>query len=450
MNSIMDYYRAQASDPIGLSYMSPMTSFLMQQPLSNRPAALMSLPTRVPVDFSDPSDQNTDFLTQIQNAPMPPRSSVINSAFAQAPAVHERFQPTTGAEMEANSRSDVNSILARMQALQEANHQNDRNMQWMSFFSKLASSKNPSFLGGLGEATESLTDTTGKQSQSNKLLERAQLDDELKAAQWREEQKLKEEASGPENALRLAQAKYYSQGAGSQTSAMGGATGALAERYMAAMAAAGTPVTFPQALYAVQTGFRQGTSLQDGAIAPIEGVEDTKKKLEAAAESGKVEGRGDITPRELKQKGKEQVSQAIADLKNTYRSLDKSGGIVNPDRDAMSNLQTSVKSSGPGQYIQQKIGTKEQSLRNDIASMEPIIINSIRQATGMSAKAMDSNAELLFYRAAVKSGDVKAQMAALDRIEKLYGLGGDSASTDQAPSGSSPVRKYNPSTGRIE
>jgi hypothetical protein len=66
----------------------------------------------------------------------------------------------------------------------------------------------------------------------------------------------------------------------------GGATGYLIQQYMDA-----TGKSFPEALYAVQTGMRQGMSLgPDGMVAPIPGVPDAKGDLAAAVAGGKIEG----------------------------------------------------------------------------------------------------------------------------------------------------------------
>ncbi len=170
MPNIMDYFRAQTENPM-VSYFSgqPIVEDQQQQA---QPVNLIGA--------------NDDYLSAIQNSGMPiapPRPRHANPIMQMASAdqaPQPDYVPTSGSQMEADSRSSNDKLLERMQAMQEANHQNDRNMQWMSFFSKLASSKSPTLLGGLGEGAQSLTDTTGKQQESNKLLDRAQLEDQIK------------------------------------------------------------------------------------------------------------------------------------------------------------------------------------------------------------------------------------------------------------------------------
>lgn len=124
----------------------------------------------------------------------------------------DNYTPTSGAQMEADSRSSADSAMDRLLSMQERNHQNDRNMQWMSFFGKLAASKSPTLLGSLGEGANALAETTGKQQQNNQLLEQAALGDQLKYEEWKKEDTRKDIAAGPENALKEAQAKYYDTG----------------------------------------------------------------------------------------------------------------------------------------------------------------------------------------------------------------------------------------------
>lgn len=430
--SPMDYFRAQLQSPSQVP--NPMVSYFMQQKIDDG-----SAPAPIPMQQPESMD---DIFTQYERSGMAPAPTSSRRSSPPRNIESTVFEPTSGSAMEAESRSSIDKILESLTSQRSADRQNDRNMQWMSFFSKLASSKDPSLLGGLGEATGALTETTGKQSESNKLLDRAAIQDQLKYEQWKEEQDMKKSENASEAELRAAQAKYYqSGGSGAAGAGMGGATGVLAQRYMNEMAKQGMPITFPEALYAVQTGFRQGTQMQGGEIVPFTGVPEAKGLIKEGEAAGEIRGKGEITPKEQKERGQKQVSLAVSDLKSKYEDLDKSGGIVNPDKGAMENIGASVKSSGPGQFTQGIVGTKEQSLRNDIKSMEPVIINSIRQATGMSAKAMDSNAELLFYRAAVKAGDVKAQISALDRIDKLYGLGNEPKKNGAAPSDGSTQKK---------
>lgn len=66
----------------------------------------------------------------------------------------------------------------------------------------------------------------------------------------------------------------------------------------------------------------------------------------------------------------------------------------------------------------------------------PLLLQAIMKATGMSAKQMDSNAELKLYLATATDPQkgLEANLEALDRIESLYGGGNErfKANTPQA------------------
>ncbi len=74
-----------------------------------------------------------------------------------------------------------------------------------------------------------------------------------------------------------------------KTSQVGGATGALVQQYMES-----TGADFPTALYAVQTGMRQGTQWQNGAISPIPGIPQSKRTIKYNEAAGSNEAERDF------------------------------------------------------------------------------------------------------------------------------------------------------------
>jgi hypothetical protein len=121
------------------------------------------------------------------------------------------------------------------------------------------------------------------------------------------------------------------------------------------------------------------------------------------------------------------VNSAVATLRGAYDALEKGNGITNTDKGVLSNLAASSSSSAVGQAVGKAIGTKNQSERNTIAMTRPALLASLMKATGMSAKQMDSNAELKLWMATATDPtlDVQANRAALDKIEQKY-LSGES------------------------
>ena len=127
--------------------------------------------------------------------------------------------------------------------------------------------------------------------------------------------------------------------------------------------------------------------------------------------------------KDAKTQGKETVSSAVANLHDLYNQLDQSGGITNPDKSSLNNVSAGAGSSAAGQTLGRLFGTKNQSLRNEIAQARPLLLQQIMKATGMSAKQMDSNAELKLWLSTATDPtlDIKANKAALDNIDKIYG-----------------------------
>lgn len=123
--------------------------------------------------------------------------------------------------------------------------------------------------------------------------------------------------------------------------------------------------------------------------------------------------------------GRESVNSMIATLRDQYTQLLQGGGITDPDAGPVDNIKAGISSSGLGQFVGRAVGTRNQSARNQIAQQRPLLLNAIKQATGMSAKQMDSNAELKLYLSAATDPtlDIRANMAALDKLDELYGLG---------------------------
>ena len=123
--------------------------------------------------------------------------------------------------------------------------------------------------------------------------------------------------------------------------------------------------------------------------------------------------------------GKEQVDTLISGLQDQYRKLATGGGITSTGQGALGNAQGWLSSSEAGQTVGKMLGTENQSARNTIAQSRPLLLQAIKNATGMSAKQMDSNAELKMYLAAATDPklDLEANMTALEQLNKLYGAG---------------------------
>lgn len=262
----------------------------------------------------------------------------------------------------------------------------------------------------------------------------------------------------------------------------GGGTGMLANRLMSE----NPGMSFQSALQQVQTGFRQGTQYDaSGNIIATPGVAQAKGDIARGEQTGKeqaklgyaapiaqataqgnVTGRGEITPMDTFNKGKNQVTKMVSDLSAAYDNLDTLGGAINTNNNAFQNMGAAFGNSPAGQAIGKNLGTPTQSVRNQIEQARPLLINAIRSATGMSAKAMDSNAELQFYLKAATDPtlDIQANKTALKKLDELYGLSSPPLNGDpNAAMGASvnppaafvapsltATHRFNPQTGQVE
>lgn len=142
-------------------------------------------------------------------------------------------------------------------------------------------------------------------------------------------------------------------------------------------------------------------------------------------EAGKKRG-GNVVEEEKKQRGRENLNEILTQVTGAYLGLHQRGGTIDPRHGVGANISAGLAASPAGQYITGLQGTEEQQLRDKINTMRPALINAIRSATGMSAKAMDSNTELQFYlqQATDPQRGFLANLQAIDLLDKQYGLGG--------------------------
>lgn len=235
-----------------------------------------------------------------------------------------------------------------------------------------------------------------------------------------------------------------------QTAAGGGPTGMILNRLAAANPALADPAK-GLALYKGLAGQGMTVDPTNGSITNIPGAVNSaanmaggKRSAEEQAvlnyaapiEAAKVVGRGDITDLQKRTTGQQNVASTAATLENLYNQLEGAGAAVSTKQTGLQNLSARTRSGVVGQALGRTFGTQEQSIRNQIGMQIPNLINDIRSATGMSAKAMDSNAELQFYlkMATDPNADIEANRAALTTIRQKYLAGGQSPAASTAPS----------------
>lgn len=126
-----------------------------------------------------------------------------------------------------------------------------------------------------------------------------------------------------------------------------------------------------------------------------------------------------------KEGAQSRVTELLGNLQSNYEQLHGRGATVDTKQNWFQNLKARVGASAVGQAMGGAIGSPEQEIRDKIQMAKPLLINEIRAATGMSAKAMDSNAELQFYLQAATdpTRNVEANLQAIRYLDKAYGGG---------------------------
>lgn len=123
--------------------------------------------------------------------------------------------------------------------------------------------------------------------------------------------------------------------------------------------------------------------------------------------------------------GKQMVSDSVSELKNYYDVLKDGGGITSTQNGVIANAGAKIADSGIGQFGASLAGSQQQKARESIAQARPLLMSAIKNATGLSAQQMNSNAELMFYMQAATdpSKGYETNMDALKRLDKMFGLG---------------------------
>ena len=120
------------------------------------------------------------------------------------------------------------------------------------------------------------------------------------------------------------------------------------------------------------------------------------------------------------------ITDVLTEAALIYNKLEEAGGIANVDKGSLDNIIAKMRSSEYiGQPLGSLVGTQEQSWRQTIKNIRPVLINDIRQASEMGARGLDSEKELEFYLSAASdpSKDIQSNIAALIIVDEKYGKG---------------------------
>jgi GH24 family phage-related lysozyme (muramidase) len=163
----------------------------------------------------------------------------------------------------------------------------------------------------------------------------------------------------------------------------------------------------------------------------------------AAAQAGMTsleQTRGRLTAEQekeerKKQEGRTNVNTTLGKMFAAYERLNEIGGIPSEVRGTGGNIAAYAAGTAPGQAVGQALGTRAQSVRNELQSLARTLITDIKNSTGMSAQEMNSNVELQQMLAAVSSPtqSIESVRAIIQNLSERYGLGQTFAPPAPAP-----------------
>jgi hypothetical protein len=163
--------------------------------------------------------------------------------------------------------------------------------------------------------------------------------------------------------------------------------------------------TNPNQMIAIDTRRYQGGGVGSQGVIGIGGKEPS-----AAVRTNKVEA------------GKTQLADDLDNLRSSFDALDKMRAIPSTARGGLSNVTSALAASRAGQLTGQAFATEAQVERDVINSARTRLVNSIKNATGMSAQQLNSNVELQTMLKSISDPGQSYQSALriIDDIENAY------------------------------
>ena len=154
--------------------------------------------------------------------------------------------------------------------------------------------------------------------------------------------------------------------------------------------------------------------------------EEIGKNLARIETAGKlIAAKGEISPQAKIDRAKKRMAGNLSTLANHYINLDSTGAMLNVNNNTFTNVLSAMRSSSLGQQFGRITGSNEQSIRNSIKKLKPLIIQDIRQSTDMGARGLDSEKELEFYLQAAtdEKTDIQSNIAAIVVLDEAFGNG---------------------------
>lgn len=130
------------------------------------------------------------------------------------------------------------------------------------------------------------------------------------------------------------------------------------------------------------------------------------------------------------QKSKDQMGfkkgfeDTLAAMSKYYDDLQSSGDMVSVYNSPIKNIKNYLASTDAGQMVGGALGTQAQSTRDKVNNLLPQLMLDIKNATGMSAKQLDSDKDVQFIKQSLTNPKVEygAVKAALQNLKNKYGV----------------------------
>jgi hypothetical protein len=120
--------------------------------------------------------------------------------------------------------------------------------------------------------------------------------------------------------------------------------------------------------------------------------------------------------------GKTQLADDLDNLRASFTALDNMRAIPSTERNPLSNIASATAATGIGQMAGRAVGTQAQVEREVINSARTRLVNSIKNATGMSAQQLNSNVELQTMLKSISDPGqpIQAALRIIDDIDNAY------------------------------
>jgi hypothetical protein len=150
----------------------------------------------------------------------------------------------------------------------------------------------------------------------------------------------------------------------------------------------------------------------------------TQAEIDLQKQMALEEKKNEIAMRS-KEEGKKKFDDAVSSIMYDLNALNKIGGITNTQRKPSENIVSYAASTALGREAGKAIGTEAQAVRDNIANKKLALTKAIMQATGMSSKQMDSNAELKTFLDSLGSptSTYQSNVETLEYLSNQYGGG---------------------------